>query len=327
MKTTNDAGDRPRPTRSTHNSLTGNRPVQFLEAPVPFTRHQAPDLGISLYRLRTDSRFVQLYRGVWIDTCPKTSVLAPLWADHKWLLRQMHLQALLQLDAEVAGCNVTAARLYGLPLPSHTDERSLHVATADPNTAKARTGVVSHRYKELTTSNFFGLPLISVPQLFFELAPLLTVDELTTLGDAAIGRWHGGPLVSLSALRRAVSARDRISDRHTVEKALELMREDVDSPRETWLRLWLISHGFPEPVIHPAIACPILSTVLHPDLGYPNSKVAIEYEGDHHRSSDEQFAADNSRLAAMVAAGWTVLRVSKRTNMEQFARLLQHHLA
>lgn len=306
--------------------LAGNRPVQFLTAPVPFTRHQAPDLGISLYRLRTDSRYLQLYRGVWIDTRPETSVPAPLWADHEWLLRQTHLQGLLQLDAEIAASNVTAARLYGLPLPSRIDEHSLHVVTS-PNTAKARQGVVSHRYQELKTSNFFELPLISVPQLFLELAPLLTIEELTTLGDAAIGRWHAGPLTSISALRREVAARDRIYGRHTAEKALELMRGNVDSPRETWLRLWLISQGFPEPAVHPAIACPLVNAVLHPDLGYPNKKVAIEYEGDHHRSSDEQFATDNSRLAAMAAEGWTVLRVSKRTNMDQFARLLEHHLA
>lgn len=154
--------------------MAGNRPVQFLTAPVPFTRHQAPDLGISLYRLRTDSRYLQLYRGVWIDTRPETSVLAPLWADHEWLLRQTHLQTLLKLDDEVVASNVTAARLCGLPLPSRIDERSLHVVTlhvvTSPNTAKARQGVVSHRYQELKTSNFFELPLISVPQLYLELA-------------------------------------------------------------------------------------------------------------------------------------------------------------
>lgn len=327
MKTNRVSGEQSSTASWEQRRLPGNRPVQFLTAPVPFTRHQAPDLGISLYRLRTDSRYLQLYRGVWIDTRPETSVLAPLWADHAWLLRQMHLQALLKLDDEIAGCNVTAARLYGLPLPPHTDEHSLHVVASTPNTAKARAGVVSHRYKELKTSNFFDLPLISVPQLFLELALLLTVEELTELGDAAIGRWHAGPLTSLSALRGEVAARDRIYDRHTAEKALELMRGNVDSPRETWLRLWLISHGFPEPAVHPAIACPLVDAVLHPDLGYPNKKVAIEYEGDHHRSSDEQFATDNNRLAAMAAAGWTVLRVSKRTNMEQFAWLLEHHLA
>lgn len=310
-----------------HHRLTGNRPVQFITAPVPFTRHQAPSLGLTLYRLKTDPRYCKLYHGAWVDTQPETEVIAPLWADHEWALKQMHLRALLRLYDDVAACNVTAARLYGLPLPPRMDEGRMHVATSALNASKSRRGVVLHRYGGLRVSSFFELPLISVPQLFIELAPIMTVDQLTAIGDAAIGRWTGGPLTSLSALRGEVAARDRIRDRRTAEQALDLIREDVDSPRETWLRLWLIRHGFPEPVIHPEIDCPVIPAVLHPDLGCPESKVAIEYEGDHHRRSDDQFAADNQRLEAMTAEGWTVLRVSKSTNMRQFGRLLRSHLA
>ncbi|SMX77810.1 Protein of unknown function (DUF559) [Brevibacterium antiquum] len=326
MKTDHDMAGQSSPAPLDHHRLTGNRPVQFLTAPVPFTRHEASARGISPYRLRTDSRYVQLTRGIWIDTQPETSVIAPLWADHQWLRKQMHVKAMLKLDDEVAGCNLTAARLYGLPLPAHLNERSVHVVTPALNASMTRPGVALHRYKELRTSSFFDLPLISVPQLFVELAPILNVAELTTLGEAAIGPWHGEALTSLSSLRREVTDRDRIHDRKTTESALEMMREGVDSPRETWLRLWLINHGFPEPVIHPAIRCSVVPGVLHPDLGYPEKKVAIEYEGDHHRSSDAQFAADNRRLEALNAAGWTVLRVSKKTNMMQFARILKHHL-
>lgn len=326
MKFSRDTEEKSSPMLRDQGHLTGNRPVQFLTAPVPFTRHQASDLGITLYRLKTDPRYRQLYRGVWIDTRPETAVVAPLWADHEWALRKMHLQALLKLDDEVAGCNITAAQLYGLPLPPHSNKQSMHVVTSALNASKARPGVVLHRYQGLQVSNFFELPLITVPRLFVELAPLLSVDELTAVGDAAIGRWHSGPLTSLTALRREVASRDRIQASRTVERALGLMREGVDSPRETWLRLWLIRHGFPEPVVHPAIGCPIINAVLHPDLGYPEMKVAIEYEGDHHRSSEEQFAADNRRLEALTAEGWTVLRVSKKTDMKQFAQVLKRCL-
>ena len=327
MKTSRSSRQSTTSTTTSRDRLTGNRPVQFITSPVPFTRHQAPGLGITLYRLKTDPRYRKLYHGIWVDTHPETEVIAPLWADHGWALRQMHLQALLRLDDEVAACNVTAARLYGLPLPAGIDEGRLHVATSALNAPKSRPGVVLHRYGGLKVSSFFELPLISVPQLFIELAPIVTVDELTAIGEAAIGRWTGGPLTSLSALRREVAARDRIQDRRTAERALGLMREDVDSPQETWLRLWLIRHGFPEPAIHPAIDCSVIPAILHPDLGYPGFKVAIEYEGDHHRRSDNQFAADNQRLEAMTAEGWTVLRVSKRTNMKRFGQVLRSHLA
>ena len=43
------------------------------------------------------------------------------------------------------------------------------------------------------------------------------------------------------------------------------------------------------------------------DLAYPNARLGIEYEGDHHRSRDA-FQRDLRRINALRACGWTVLR-------------------
>lgn len=61
-------------------------------------------------------------------------------------------------------------------------------------------------------------------------------------------------------------------------------------------------------------------------MGYPSIRLAIEYEGDHHRSSPTQFAEDNRRISALQAEGWTVIRVSKDSDMAEICGLIAHHL-
>jgi very-short-patch-repair endonuclease len=43
------------------------------------------------------------------------------------------------------------------------------------------------------------------------------------------------------------------------------------------------------------------------DLAWPALRVAVEYDGDHHREQ-MQFRRDVTRLNALREAGWTVLR-------------------
>ncbi|MBM6590230.1 hypothetical protein [Brevibacterium sp. RIT 803] len=304
-----------------------NEPIQFLTAPVPFTRDQVGPLGLSLHALRNSPRYTQLFHGVWIDNEPETAVPAPMWAGFEWANVQVGLSGMLRLHEGLAGTGITAARLYGLPLPRRLTDKRIHVASACPDFTLKRRGAVLHRYTSLKVANFCELPLISVPQLIVELATVLTVDELIAVAEAAIGQWHSGPLATPKAIRAEVDSRRYLRNRPLLASVLTLMRQNVDSPQETWLRLWIISQGFPEPTVHPPVQCSNLSYVLHPDLGYPELRLAIEYEGDHHRSSDRQFAADNERIQNLVAQGWTVLRVSKATNMDRFRQLLRHHLA
>lgn len=296
-----------------------------MRAPVPFSRAEAAARGVTRHKLLTSSRYVQVTHGMWIDTEPETDIIAPIWADDDWARDQVRLTAGIGIDPRSVGCNVTAARLYGLPLPGSADKR-LHVALGEMNASRRRRDAVLHRYVRLRADDFFGLPLISVPQLFAELAGVLTTEQLVELGDAAVGRWQCGPLTTIAEIRAELAARSRLVGRQTAQKAIELVREDVDSPPATRLRLQLIAAGFPEPSVHPAVYCGLIDSVLHPDMGYPAIRFAIEYEGDHHRTSPSQFAEDNRRIAALEAEGWFVLRVSKRSNWADIRRIVEYHL-
>ncbi len=91
-----------------------------------------------------------------------------------------------------------------------------------------------------------------------------------------------------------------------------LLRFPVDSPPETLLRLEIVKRGFDEPVVDCPI--PVAGRTLHADLGYPELKIAIEYEGAYHfDDGPEQARWDAERWEDMRDAGWRVLRVQAST--------------
>lgn len=186
--------------------------------------------------------------------------------------------------------------------------------------------VILHRHRQLKQIDFFDLQLVTVPHLLVELGSHLSLLELVQFGDAAVSKRFGGPKTTVESLQTELATRRQVRSRRRIEKAFSLVRLTVDSPRETWLRLWLIDNGFPEPVVHPQVLCRIKNVILQPDLGYPEFKLAIEHEGDHHRSSAGQFNTDIERQQLLEAEGWTVLRVTKKTDLATFGKLLNTHL-
>ena len=65
------------------------------------------------------------------------------------------------------------------------------------------------------------------------------------------------------------------------------MRVGVDSPRETRLRLALVDAGLPEPEVQ----CRLDPSNRHAptvDLGYRPWRLALQYEGEHHRTAEQQ---------------------------------------
>lgn len=62
----------------------------------------------------------------------------------------------------------------------------------------------------------------------------------------------------------------------------------------------------------PATDCPIEvagGRILHSDLGYPDARIALEYEGDEHRTNRRRWMRDIRRRELMEDAGWRVIRV------------------
>lgn len=287
----------------------------------------AAESGITERERRNGSQVRPILRGAWTDLRSTEPQTVPSWADNAWETMHNCLRALLLTHRGVAASHGSAAQLYGLPLPWRFDLSKLHVSADQPNLRIRRPEVVLHRLCDFDRTEWFGLPLVPCPHLFVQLAGELSVDDLVILGDAMIGSWHSGPLCHLDDLTAFVESRKYLRNRQAIASALALIRADVDSPQETRLRLWMISVGFPEPTIHPSIYCRALGYSIRPDLGYPHAKIALEYEGAQHLDDRDQWETDISRVNALIEEGWTVLRVSSKTNCRVLEQTLRTTLA
>ena len=117
----------------------------------------------------------------------------------------------------------------------------------------------------------------------------LTVADVETLGERYRG--HRG-------IRRA-------------RLALPLVDPGAVSPRESWLRLLVIDAGFPRPRTQIPVYGPEYGEIVAVlDMGWEGVKIALEYEGDHHRTDRRQFRRDIARYEALADLGWLAIRVT-----------------
>ena len=106
-----------------------------------------------------------------------------------------------------------------------------------------------------------------------------------------------------------------------VRRAFALADGRAQSPPESVLRVRLAMAGLPDAVAQ----CPISvasGLILHSDLGWPQFKVAVEYDGQWHATAD-QLHRDRRRLNQLAAAGWLVLHVTSERMRRDFAGLLR----
>lgn len=108
---------------------------------------------------------------------------------------------------------------------------------------------------------------------------------------------------------RIAKAHPRTPGLRRLEAALDLVDPGAQSPRESYLRLLLIDAGLPRPQTQ----IPVLGAdglpVAYLDLGWPQSMVAVEYDGDQHRTDRRQYVKDIQRMEMLEQLGWLVVRV------------------
>jgi hypothetical protein len=91
--------------------------------------------------------------------------------------------------------------------------------------------------------------------------------------------------------------------------SLDLVDPGAQSPKETWLRLVLEEAGLPRPQTQIPVSDEFGAVVAYLDMGWEDIKVAVEYDGDHHRSDRSQYNWDIRRLERLQGRGWIVVRV------------------
>lgn len=248
------------------------------------------------------SRFSAVFPGVYL-----TSHLEPTFAhrvEAAWLWSRR--------GGVIAG--LSAARLYGSKWIDDTEPVELVWANA-----RAPLGIVTSALTlaEGETVMMGRLPVTSLVRTAFDLArrrPSSTaVARLDALGAAA-------PFDCAAVLRLLQRHRGARGVRQ-VATALDLYDGGAQSPRETWLRLLLIGAGYPVP--RTQIPVRVDGRIkYYLDMGWEHLKIAVEYDGDHHRTDRVQFARDIARLEELAVLGWNVVRVAVGTPRDEIlARL------
>jgi hypothetical protein len=144
---------------------------------------------------------------------------------------------------------------------------------------------------------------------------ILTVD-LVVLGDAMLK----AELTTIPTLIGAIEAWQGYGTRLAV-RAARLMREGVDSPMETRVRLLIVLAGLPEPTVNVIVRGEDGSWRMRFDLCYLEQRLIVEYDGRRHADSPEQWERDiyrredldrmDYRLLIVTSLGSTTSRIAR----------------
>jgi very-short-patch-repair endonuclease len=257
------------------------------DSPMPFIGSEAPTRGaLNRHQLRTRHRAV--CPNVYVPKHVQLSLEERITAAWLWARR----------EAIIAG--LAAAALHG----ARWIDDDIAIELVYPNN-RPPPGVLTRRDVLLDGE------LTAVAGL------VVTTPERTAF-DIGRREPHRVAVARLDALARATGLKldgvMSVADRHAgarglrrLERVLELVDAGAQSPRETYLRLLLIQAGLPRPQTQIHVVTEEETYYL--DMGWEDCMVAVEYDGEHHRTDSLQYRKDIRRLEALDRMGWIVIRV------------------
>lgn len=97
-----------------------------------------------------------------------------------------------------------------------------------------------------------------------------------------------------------------------LRQVMALVDGGAESPQETRTRLVLIRSGAPALQTQIPIRSASGRVVRRIDMGWPEYRVGVEYDGEQHWTDPVSHAEDIARLDFLVEQGWIIIRVSAR---------------
>jgi hypothetical protein len=217
-------------------------------------------------------------------------------------LRAVAAARLLVPGAVITGRS--AAVLWGLPTAETYDDVEL---TVPPGSAVCRSAGITMRRRTLDPAHVCvrsGARTTTAEATAVDLARSGTLEDAVVLID----RFVAARATSLDHVR-AVAALASGRGCRQVREAVALADGLAGSPQETRLRLLLHRSSLPRPIAQ-FVVRDGRGFVARVDFGWPDAKVAVEYEGLWHGETPQQVATDRRRLNRLTAAGWTVVFVT-----------------
>ncbi|MFG1677739.1 DUF559 domain-containing protein [Micromonospora sp. NPDC049282] len=208
----------------------------------------------------------------------------------------------LRLPPDAVLASRSAAYLFGADLLTRGDPVTVLLPTTARLRPHPRLSIVRSPAPARDRTRFAGLPVTTALRTAFDLGRLGPRVEALVAVDALLRR----RVVELTALRAYAADRPGWPGSSLLREVLTLAEPLSESPMETRLRLLLLDAG-----LGPLTAQHEVRHggrfVARVDLAWPTLRIAVEYDGDHHRER-AQFRRDVARLNALRSAGWIVLR-------------------
>ena len=251
----------------------------------PFTRARARQEQVTRGVLRGPG--VQtLVRGVYLSAAVDPTLAQQLSAY------------LTVLPPETAVDGVTALWVWGVEVGRATPYR--FVTTAGHGSKRPTVRV--RRVAELPERR--GVVVAPVPALVAAKTELGLLD-LVVAGDWLV-RVKQATLAEVRDGLVGATARQC----RRARRAGNLVRAGAESPRESRLRLVIVLAGLPEPACNVDLGDEWFF-IGRVDLYLRDWNIAVEYEGDQHRTDARVFGHDLERYEQLAASGVLVVRVSK----------------
>lgn len=259
----------------------------------PFRGSKAIADGLLTQRMLSGPTWRRLFPDVYVNADAATRADHRLWCE----------AAALWLPPGGAIAGLSAAYLWGVDLLP----RAAPVTVAVPSGSRCREPdrmlVQRVRLPTEDLTRFGGLPVTTGLRTAFDLGRQSSrVDALIAV-DALLHR----RVVKLAALAALGEARPGWSGARLLREVLTLTEPLTESPMETRLRLLLHDAGLPRPVAQYEVVDSLGRLVARVDFAYPQWRIGLEYEGDHHRER-AQYQQDVARFNALRDRGWLVLR-------------------
>jgi plasmid stabilization system protein ParE len=237
---------------------------------------------------------VRLTHGVWRDAATVTDLAA----------RCAALLTAAPDGAVISG--ISAARLHGLWLPEVAASRVelilRQVAAGADAYAGTRRPEIHGRRRTLRPDEVTvvaGMPVQTRARAWTDLAEHLCVPDLVAAGDSALragcSRAELAEMVSRARGRRGVVR---------ARRALPLLNSRSRSRPETHLRVALVLGGLPEPAVNQPIHSTLGEWLSEPDLSYDDVRLALEYDGAVHATTERMRKDITRELDVGLRGGW-----------------------
>ncbi|WP_236023634.1 hypothetical protein [Bifidobacterium miconis] len=211
----------------------------------------------------------------------------------------------------------TSLTLQSIPLPSRCDldMDALHTTSstgAKRVRSKAATSV-PHVWKHLNgdssariRSNVYALDLLHT---WAQLSSHVPLDDLVALGDAMLANEER---LSLSEFAGFLERIPYFKGKPSCRLALRLMTPNMRSPMESKTMLVLRRHGIPRPEANYTVPGAKFGSgaSMTLDLAWPEYLVAVEYDGDHHRTDRRQWRRDKEKRMLLRGQHWMILEIT-----------------